>query len=122
MGFKKKHKKFPEKICLYIPEDNRETVQKAKDILDREGSSLSKKMVEFCRKYVDLHGHGNPQRLMDKFTKPQPSMKCEWWKGCDEEAVYLCDSMYPFGSLKKYCQVHTKRAQFKGDVGEVTKL
>ena len=101
-GFKHNQKKHPRKFMVYVPDEYQDIVTKAKQIMEREGQSLSQKFVKFCADYVHLHGPGNPQLLVTSFFgESQLKTKCHcgglashevWaengWHG------YLCKSCF----------------------------
>lgn len=59
----------PGQFNIYVPPNKKEVVKKGKDILEREGTSLSKFIVEKIEEYVRLHEPGNPQQRLDTIAK-----------------------------------------------------
>lgn len=105
MGFKKE-KKFKHILHVYIPEEFQSFVEEAKKICDREGESLSKKVVEFCCNYANLHRHGNPQTLMESYTQEKldnSPKKCDIPE-CGSNAVYRCKTVFPIKPVKNLCK------------------
>jgi len=121
MGFKKE-KKFRHILHVYIPEDSQSLVEEAKMICEREGESLSKKIVDFCADYAALHRHGNPQMLMDKFIQEKLDTTICQMDSCDNKAEYLCFSAFPYGKDVKLCNQHRIDEERKGNVRGSKKL
>ena len=76
------------KAEVYLPIELADRWEKFKKICKREGSSASEKLREFIMAYVDAHDHGNPQTLLDRYSKggptstgtqesPGPEMNCD---------------------------------------------
>ena len=121
MGFKKE-KKFRHILHVYIPEDSQSLVEEAKTICEREGESLSKKIVDFCADYANLHRHGNPQTLMEKFTQEKLDNTICQMDGCGNKANYLCFSAFPYGNDMKLCNQHWIDEERKGNISGSKKL
>jgi len=123
MGFLKKDKKQPKKFTLYVPQEYVPIIEETKDTAVREGESLSQKFVQFCVRYNQLHGHGNPQMFMDKFSTQKKLDKniCEV-DGCANKAEYLCISVFPYGKDRKLCRRHMVDEERKGNIAESKKL
>ena len=79
---------YKNKIMLYIPPEKKKVVNQAREIMEREGESLSKKFLAFCEEYVRLHSDGNPQMLMPLFLATErTSWLCEM-PNCNQNAEY----------------------------------
>jgi len=63
-------KTYENKLMLYIPVDKRQTVKQLREILKREGKTLSKFFLEYAQRYCEQHRSGNPQLLMSHYVKP----------------------------------------------------
>jgi len=100
-------KKYPNIFHLYVPDGSLTTVEKTKEIADREGESLSQKFIKFCVNYNRLHGHGNPQTLMEKFTDiPKTKTICDH-QGCEEPAIF---EVWAHNKWHGYlCSLHRQR-------------
>jgi len=77
---------------LYVPSDQVELLKRAKEIVRREGRSLSQLFIQFVREYVRQHEPGNPQLRLDRVlatgeTKPEP-IKCLHICGQTEQEVW----------------------------------
>lgn len=93
------------RVELYVPDKSEEIITKAKKILNREGSSLSKKFLEDLEKYVRLHEPGNPQQTLDYITKTGKAYRaplvCE---RCGKEDVsQLTEAIFISGAKLKEC-------------------
>jgi hypothetical protein len=67
MGFKDRKREYPQAI-LYVPGDMQPTLKKLREILDREGKSVSAWFREQAVDYVREHEPGNPQKRLEPFT------------------------------------------------------
>jgi len=54
-------------VQLYVPEDFGELWEEFKKICIREGESMSSKIYDFVRRYVEAHKEGNPQLVLNRF-------------------------------------------------------
>ena len=63
---------------FYGPGD--ELWKKFLSICRREGSSGSERLTEFVRRYVEVHGPGNPQTVMNSYA-PDGSGTRGMWRG-----------------------------------------
>ena len=63
-----RNNKYP-KLQLYVPAAKQPLVRDVKGILAREGSSLSKFIIEKFEEYYRLHEPGNPQQRLDTIMK-----------------------------------------------------
>lgn len=64
---------------FYLGDPYRKTWQDFRAISIREGTTASKKIVEFIQDYVSKHGEGNPQTLLEYAGKPKT---LPLWKTC----------------------------------------
>jgi len=121
MGFKKEGKKFKRVLHVYVPDEFQPIVEEAKKICEREGESLSRKIVEYCCNYANLHRHGNPQTLMESFTQKKLSgpVMCD---NCGKEAVYRCRTVFPVKPVKNLCTWCTIRFEKNGEIISKTEL
>jgi hypothetical protein len=60
---------YHDKLTIYIPKSKKPLIQEARRIMKREGSSLSKFLLEKIEQYYDLHEPGNPQQRIDTILK-----------------------------------------------------
>ena len=113
LGFPKKSKKHPEKIDVYVPVEFQAQVEKTREILHRENSSLSEHAVKEWVKYGALHAHGNPQKLL--FNKQQSDpVKCA---ACDNPArfkVFLDNVNAPRYVCSLHFQLLRNTRRFRG--------
>ena len=68
---------------FYLSDPYKDTWQEFRVICIREGTTASKKIVEFMVQYVMEHKKGNPQLLLEKFS------------GKAKQKCYRCDKAYP---------------------------
>lgn len=80
----------PYKFTCYIPLEREDTVKQFLTIAKREGSTGSKKVLQFIVDYVDRHKHGNPQTVMERFTEKI------------EQKCWACKKEFPFLSLVEF--------------------
>jgi hypothetical protein len=57
------------KLTLYVPEEMKGLVKKAKEVFKRENKSLSEYLLNCLSGYVKLHEPGNPQQRLDTIIK-----------------------------------------------------
>ena len=78
-------KTYENKLMLYVPVDKRELVEKLREILKREGKTLSRFFFEYAQRYYEQHKAGNPQLLMVHYVKPEEPqpfrVKCPYLSG-----------------------------------------
>ena len=97
-------------ITLYVSEINEAIIEKAKEMLDRENSSLSKLFIKTVQQYVRLHEPGNPQQRLDTIIKIGKAFKAETCQDCNLAPVKW--------GLKNtvwlgYCEVHWNPRRFR---------
>jgi len=122
LGFKKEGKKFKRVLHVYVPDNLQPLVEEAKKICQREGESLSKKIVEFCCSYTSLHRHGNPQTLIEKFTQQKIDDSICQMEGCNQKAKYMCYSSAPYGKDRKLCTHHMFVEKRRNNLRKINKL
>jgi len=59
------HTHIPRRIQFYLPDNKKHILREAKEIFKREGTSLSRFLVDKLEEYVELHAPGNPQQRID---------------------------------------------------------
>jgi hypothetical protein len=105
------------KVTLYVPVAKQRLVSNIKDILKREGSSVSRFMIEKFEEYYRLHEPGNPQQRLDTIMKlgkayHAPKPICGF-KHCLRDivgvGVYL-----PNGKEYGLCTIHLDEAKELG--------
>ena len=100
----------PYQLNLYIPERHREAVQRAKELMKKEGESLSRKVVQYLIDYVRMHEPGNPQLRLDRVLE-EGGPRGPVCAVCGMPARYQVNS--PGGRLFR-CRHHRPRAgEFK---------
>jgi hypothetical protein len=57
------------KVTLYVPVAKQRLIQDIKQVLKREGSSISRFMIDKFEEYYRLHEPGNPQQRLDIVLK-----------------------------------------------------
>jgi hypothetical protein len=57
------------KVTLYVPVAKQRLIQDVKQVLKREGSSISRFMIDKFEEYYRLHEPGNPQQRLDTIIK-----------------------------------------------------
>jgi len=60
---------YEDHLTLYIPKSKKDLVRKTQKILEREGSSLSKFVLQKIEEYYRLHEQGNPQQTLTHLFK-----------------------------------------------------
>jgi len=55
---------------FYIPIEHSELLDKLRELAERDGLSLSEKILEAIKEYVEVHYPGNPQVCLDSVMKP----------------------------------------------------
>lgn len=60
---------YDDKCQIYVPPGKKKMLQEVREMLDREGKSLSKFVIEKAEEYHRLHDPGNPQQLLDVIMK-----------------------------------------------------
>lgn len=103
-------KAFPNQVKLYIPEYASHTFLKLREILRREGTSISKWFRKEAEAYVNLHWPGNPQRPLTVFTEPQEPAICET-RSCDRNAAFEVHFSNKTKKLCALCLAEVKRKQ-----------
>jgi len=68
---------YKDKITIYIPPEKKEIILKSKLLFIREGSSLSKFILEKIEEYYRLHEAGNPQQTLTYIFKNGKPYKVE---------------------------------------------
>jgi len=58
-------------LHLYVPDEYKPVLDKAKELMEREGKSLSKLFIDAITEYVRLHYSGNPQVPLDRILQLQ---------------------------------------------------
>ena len=56
---------------IYVPKDKEIIWEKAKEVAQREGKSVSAIIIEFLEEYVKKHGEGNPAFTLDQFVEKE---------------------------------------------------
>lgn len=69
--------------AFYVPEEFEIILKELKEILKREGKSLSEWIRENAERYVAVHAHGNPQLRIDKFMT------------VSEKVCFFCRGRFP---------------------------
>jgi len=85
-------------------------IKKLREILAREGKSLSEWIYEQARDYVRRHEPGNPQTLLTSFgsTHPDPKLRFRFCK-----YAYWYEDLYGPHHIPK-CYVRRHRPRFVG--------
>jgi hypothetical protein len=60
---------YADKLQIYIPPLKKDIVNKTKELLEREGSSLSQFLLAAIEEYYRLHEPGNPQQRLDTIVE-----------------------------------------------------
>jgi hypothetical protein len=55
---------------FYLPIEHSELIDKLRELAERDGSTLSEKIVDAIREYIQVHYPGNPQVCLDSIIKP----------------------------------------------------
>lgn len=81
-------KRYPWQLKIYIPREYQVIIEKAKEIVRREGRSLSSLIMQLLRDYVQVHYPGNPQLPLSKFIEKSEDKSVCSVEGCDSPAAY----------------------------------
>ena len=87
-------------------------------ICDRENESASKKLEEFMRRYIDVHGEGNPQMRLDRYGA-LPTHECFF---CQARVEPIFRVKYVSGLVAPTCQVCLDQNKEKGPYSTVKKV
>ena len=83
---------YRNKFTFYVPLEKKRILEKLKEILKREGKSVSQFILEQIEAYVMLHEPGNPQQLLERYvTHSEPYVaptKCGF-RSCNEPCVAI---------------------------------
>jgi len=99
---------YADKLMLYVPPVKKDMVKKGKEILKREGKTLSQWFLEQLEQYVNLHSPGNPQQRLDVIVKSgKPYTAPKTCKFCNKPpitwAIHVSGREYPV------CQKHAEQ-------------
>ena len=81
---------YCDKLTIYLDEETKKLIPKAKEIFSRENSSISEWFRKTLTEYVKLHEPGNPQQRLDTIMdlgKPYNAHKCNM---CDARPAFQC--------------------------------
>lgn len=95
---------------FYYPESFRLTLNKLEEILDREGSNLSKFIREKASEHVRLHEPGNPQQLLTTVMELGKAYRADACIDCGGPADY---EVTETGKKTKFFTCHVHFAQRK---------
>ena len=76
-------------------------------ICRREGESASEKIRDFVTRYVEVHGHGNPQMLLSSFAEKQGVGWCKWVERKRGNQFYC--GLKKYWMLRSECEKCEKR-------------
>lgn len=101
--------------------DEKAAVNYFKEVCLRDGLEMRTELIKLIKnEWTKKHPPpGNPQTQL--FQYEEREYRCEWLN-CNQEAKFVCKSVFPFGGDRKFCLVHRKRAEFKGEVSSYKKL
>ena len=95
---------YSDKLTIYLDEETKALIPKAKEIFKRENSSLSEWFRTTLTEYIRLHEPGNPQQRLDTIMdlgKPYNANKCNMcdskpaWRGfVGKNVVLLCGTHF----------------------------
>jgi hypothetical protein len=105
--------------AFYVPEEFEITLKELKEILKREGKSLSEWIRENAERYVAVHAHGNPQLRIDKFTGEVKEKVCFF---CQGRFPQLYRVRYVSGLVAPTCQTCLDKNKAKGQFSTVKKV
>jgi len=110
------------RVTLYVPLGKKDIIEKAKRILKREGSSLSKLVIQKAEEIVELHSPGNPQQLISRYIAGLgpyiAPRKCSF-KFCEHPATGTAIFL-PTDKEYAVCDIHLRRIQERPDKWRIT--
>jgi len=95
------------RYTFYVPAEKKIFLKKLKEILRREGKSISHFLMEQIEAYVILHEPGNPQQLLERYfthSEPYVAPKTCGFKSCSKPCVGI--AVHKSGYEMPVCKFH----------------
>jgi len=100
-------KTYKDKLMIYVPPQKKTVYQKLREILKREGRSISNFFLEQAETYVRLHEPGNPQQTLPEIMKRKKAYvapkKCGFIN-CERECAAV--AVHESGYEMPVCSYH----------------
>jgi hypothetical protein len=102
-------------------ESDEEAIRYFKEVCSRDGLEMRNELIKLVSQdWVRRHPHpGNPQKMLVQFNggheESDGAVLCEV-EGCGKEAVWRCDTVFPYGRFKSLCRGHALMFERRGEL------